>query len=214
MARGGSIHDWGIVVAGVTLDKERQLMRMFTRTALAAVAVSLLALTSASTAIAKLQLHLLGLQPGNRFGIDQVYNGFGCTGRNLSPALRITGVPVGTKSLAITIHDPDAPTQSGWWHWLVYDLPATTKRLAEGAGAAGGAALPAGAHQGPNDFGGLDYGGVCPAAGARAHRYRVILWALKVRTLGAPTGASAALIDYMIEADAIAHQTVVVRYSR
>jgi Raf kinase inhibitor-like YbhB/YbcL family protein len=169
------------------------------RMTLAALVATLVALVAAPTAIAKLQLRVLGLQPGQRFGINQVYNGFGCTGHNLSPALRISGLPVHTESLAITIHDPDAATQSGWWHWLIYDLRTSTKQLAEGAG---------------NDFGTLGYGGVCPPAGDRPHRYHVTLWALKVSTLAAPPGASAALIDYMIEANAIAHRTVIVRYSR
>jgi len=189
-------------------------MRRLTRTAVATMGVSLVVLALAPVAVARLGLQVLGLQPGDRFGPDQVYNGLGCTGRNLSPELRISGVPAQAKSLAITIHDPDAPTQSGWWHWLVYDLPAGTTRLTQGAGAARSSALPAGARQGPNDFGARAYGGVCPPAGDRPHHYRVTLWALKVRTLGAPSQASAALIDYLIEANAIAHRTVVVRYSR
>lgn len=189
-------------------------MRMPARMTLAALVATLVALVAAPTAIAKLQLRVLGLQPGQRFGINQVYNGFGCTGHNLSPALRISGVPVHTESLAITIHDPDAATQSGWWHWLIYDLRTSTKQLAQGAGTPGRAPLPAGTRQGPNDFGTLGYGGVCPPAGDRPHRYHVTLWALKVSTLAAPPGASAALIDYMIEANAIAHRTVIVRYSR
>ena len=124
------------------------------------------------------------------------------------------GVPAGAESLAVTIHDPDAPTQSGWWHWLVYDLPASTRTLAEGAGAVGGAALPPGAQQGPNDFGERAYGGVCPPAGDPPHRYRVTLWALKVPNIAAPAGASAAFIDYLIESNAVAHRTLIVRYSR
>jgi Raf kinase inhibitor-like YbhB/YbcL family protein len=188
-------------------------MRTFTRTAIAVMVVALV-LVLAPAAMARLGLRVLGLQPGDRFGADQVYNGFGCTGGDLSPGLRISGVPAGAKSLAITIHDPDAATQSGWWHWLVYDLPAGTRSLAEGAGSARGSVLPAGAQQGPNDFGGRAYGGVCPPAGDRPHRYRVTVWALKDRRLGASATASAALIDYLIESNAIAHRTVVVRYSR
>ncbi len=188
-------------------------MRMPTRMMFVGLAATLIALAAAPTAIAKLQVRVLSLQPGQRFGSNQVYNGFGCTGRNLSPALHISGVPAHTKSLAVTIHDPDAATQSGWWHWLLYDLPVKTRRLAEGAGSAGGK-LPSGARQGPNDFGSRDYGGVCPPAGDRPHRYHVTLWALKVSSLAAPASASAALIDYLIEANAIAHRTVIVRYSR
>lgn len=187
-------------------------MRSSARIAFVVLVATVIVLASAPTAMAKLRLRVLGLEPGHRFGGDQVFNGFGCTGGNLSPKLKIAGVPAGVESLAMTIHDPDAATQSGWWHWLVYDLPATTQRLAEGASSRGG--LPEAAQQGPNDFGERAYGGVCPPAGDRAHRYRVTLWALKVSTLGAPTGASAALIDYLIEADAVAHSTVVVRYAR
>ena len=108
-------------------------MRMPTRMMFVVLAATLIALAAAPTAIAKLQLRVLSLQPGQRFGSNQVYNGFGCTGRNLSPALHISGVPAHTKSLAVTIHDPDAATQSGWWHWLLYDLPVKTRRLTEGA---------------------------------------------------------------------------------
>ena len=117
-------------------------MRMPARMTLAALVATLVALVAAPTAIAKFQLRVLGLQPGQRFGINQVYNGFGCTGHNLSPALRISGLPVHTESLAITIHDPDAATQSGWWHWLIYDLRTSTKQLAEGAGTPGRARFP------------------------------------------------------------------------
>ena len=185
---------------------------------LAVLSVACVSLVFAATAIAKhrsfngpLRLQVLGLEPGRRFGLDQVYNGFGCSGKDESPELRITGVPAAAKSLAITIFDPDAPTQSGWWHWLVYDLPTTTTHLAENASATG---LPQGAAQGPNDFGTAGYGGVCPPAGSPAHHYRVTVWALNVSALGAPSGASAAFISYLIEADTIAHRTVVVKYSR
>jgi len=83
--------------------------------------------------------------------------------------------------------DPDAPTQSGWWHWLAYDLPTTTTQLKENASKTG---LPQGAKQGQNDFGfgSTGYGGVCPPAGSPPHPYRVTLWALKVGTL-VPLGA-------------------------
>jgi len=87
-------------------------------------------------------------------------------------------------------------------------------QLAEGAGAAGSATLPRDPSNGPNDFGGRDYRGVCPPAGDRPHRYRVTLWALKVSRLAAPARSSAALIDHLIEANAIAHRTLVVRHSR
>jgi Raf kinase inhibitor-like YbhB/YbcL family protein len=193
-------------------------MRILTRGALAISLAACVSLVLAATTIAKhgpphgrLGLQVMGLQPGDRFGIDQVYNSFGCTGKDESPGLRISGVPASAKSLAVTIFDPNAPTQSGWWHWLVYDLPMTTTNLGENASAAG---LPQGAKQGPNDFGTIGYGGVCPAQGSPPHHYRVTVWALKIAQLGAPTDSTAALIDYLIEANAITHRTVIVKYSR
>ena len=193
------------------------------RSALGVLVAACVSLAPAATAIPNprppvrhLGLQVLGLQRGQRFGVDQVYDEWPCHGRNKSPGLRIWGVPKAAKSLAITIFDPDAPTQSGWWHWIAYDLPTTTTQLKEDASKTG---LPHGAKQGPNDFGfgSARYGGVCPPAGRPPHHYRVTLWALKVGTLvplGAQHGASAALIDYLIEANAIAHRTVTVLYSR
>ena len=194
------------------------------RAVLVAACVSL-ALAATATAkhnspVRHLRLQVMGLDHGQRFGIDQVYDGLGCHGLNESPGLLISGVPKAAKSLAITIFDPDAPTQSGWWHWLVYDLPPGATQLNEDASRKRTSERPgAPSAQGPNDFGfgSTGYGGVCPPAGSPPHHYRVTLWALKVGSLvrlGAQPGASAALIDYLIEANAIAHRTVTVRYSR
>jgi Raf kinase inhibitor-like YbhB/YbcL family protein len=182
------------------------------RIALTMVVITASVLCSAPAAMAKLRLRVLGVAPGHRFAPAQVYSGFGCTGANRSPALRIAGVPAQAKSLAVTIFDPDAATQSGWWHWLVYDLPPSTRLLAENAAAT----LPA-AQQGPNDFGDHGYDGPCPPPGGGVHHYRVTVWALKVRhlsKLGAAPGASAAFLDFLIESNALAHRRVVVRYSR
>jgi phosphatidylethanolamine-binding protein (PEBP) family uncharacterized protein len=72
------------------------------------------------------------IKPGSMLTDAQVFKGFGCEGKNVSPALKWSGAPSGTKSYAITVYDPDAPTGSGWWHWVVYNIPATTTELAEG----------------------------------------------------------------------------------
>lgn len=93
---------------------------------------------------------------------EQVFNGFGCDGKNVSPALAWKNAPAGTKSFALMVHDPDAPTGSGWWHWVVYDLPASAHSLPAGAGSADGKLLPAGTVQGRTDFGSIGYGGACP----------------------------------------------------
>lgn len=148
------------------------------------------------------------------------FDGFGCSGRNESPALEWHGAPEGTLSFAITVHDPDAPTQSGWWHWLVVDLPADANELKPNAGVAtkkgGGAsmALPAGARQIRNDFGAIGWGGVCPPPGDKAHRYVFTVHALKVENLDIPDDASAGLTSYMINANALGTASFTSLYGR
>src|SRR5258706_14756539 len=91
----------------------------------------------------------------------QVFNGMNCTGENLSPALSWTNAPSGTRSFAVTMYDPDAPTGSGWWHWVVYNIPISTTSLAMGADDASKNLLPPGTLQGNTDFGTPGYGGPC-----------------------------------------------------
>ena len=100
---------------------------------------------------------------------EQVFAGFGCSGKNISPALKWSGAPAGTKSFALLVHDPDAPTGgAGWWHWVVTNIPADATELPKGAGKADGSALPKGAAQIATDFGGPGWGGPCPTN--RPHR--------------------------------------------
>ena len=133
-----------------------------------------------------------------------VYSGFGCTGENVSPALEWKNPPAGTKSFALLVHDPDAPTGgSGFWHWLVYDLPASTTSLPAGAGKTDGSALPKGTVQGRTDFGTPGYGGPCPPPGSGKHHYNFSLYALKVDKLEVPPNASAAFIGFNVNANAI-----------
>lgn len=154
------------------------------------------------------------VQPGATLGQAQVFNGFGCTGGNRSPALHWSDAPPGTRSYALTVYDPDAPTGSGWWHWIVYDLPAATTALAAGAGDAGGGQLPAGARQGRNDFGAHAFGGACPPLGDAPHHYVFTLHALKVDQLDVPADASAALIGFMIHANTLGQASLTARYGR
>ncbi len=142
----------------------------------------------------------------------QEYKGFGCNGDNLSPALEWKNVPAGTKSFAVTVFDPDAPTGSGWWHWVVYDIPASATGLP--AGAVVLAPLPAGAKQGRNDYGERNYGGACPPAGDRAHHYIFTVHALKVDKLNVPEDASAALIGFNIQANRLGLAKMTTTYSR
>jgi Raf kinase inhibitor-like YbhB/YbcL family protein len=144
-----------------------------------------------------------------------VYQGFGCHGENVSPALSWSGAPPGTKSFALLVHDPDAPTGgAGWWHWVAYDIPAASHALAQGAGTADGARLPPGTHQAKSDFGTVGWGGPCPPAGDRKHHYIFTVYALKVAKLEVPAGASAALIGFNANANALVTATLTGLYGR
>src|SRR6059058_940360 len=109
---------------------------------------------------------------------EHVHQAMGAGGQNVSPQLHWSGAPAGTKSFALTLYDPDAPTGSGWWHWVVFDIAAGTTSLAEGAVSSGGN-LPPGATEGRTDFGTPGYGGPCPPPGDKPHRYIFTLYALK-----------------------------------
>jgi hypothetical protein len=170
----------------------------------------MLALAAAAPAAA-FDLRSPDIAEGSTLTKAQVFSGFGCTGDNQSPALRWSGAPAGTKSFALTVYDPDAPTGSGWWHWIVYDIPASTKELPKGVKAA---SLPAGARQGRNDFGNGDFGGACPPVGDKPHRYIFTVFALKVDKLDVPADATAALIGYMLHANSLATATLKARYGR
>lgn len=143
---------------------------------------------------------------------EQVFSGFGCSGKNISPELHWKGVPKGTKSLALTAYDPDAPTGSGWWHWVLIDLPANTTHLAKNAGTSDGSGLPKGAFQAVTDFGKKGYGGPCPPAGDRPHHYIFTLYALKTPKIDVPEKASPALIGYFIHQTMIRKATLVGMY--
>ncbi|MDQ6620519.1 MAG: YbhB/YbcL family Raf kinase inhibitor-like protein [Pseudomonadota bacterium] len=146
---------------------------------------------------------------------EQVYNGFGCKGANVSPALAWHNAPPGTRSFAVTVYDPDAPTGSGWWHWVVFNIPATVTSLAKGAGDPAAGKAPQGATQSRTDFGQPGYGGACPPPGDRPHRYIFSVHALKVEKLeGADENASAAMIGFMINGSQIAKASIQATYGR
>lgn len=154
------------------------------------------------------------IKPGERLPEAQVFNGFGCSGPNLSPELSWTGVPSSAKSLALTLYDPDAPTGSGWWHWVVYNIPVNADRLAAGSGTADGARLPRGTRQGRTDFGVPGFGGACPPPGNKTHRYIFSLHALNTEKLDLPEDASAALVGFMIHNHRIATAQLTATYAR
>ncbi|KXV68785.1 kinase inhibitor [Acetobacter malorum] len=141
----------------------------------------------------------------------QVYNGMGQTGQNLSPALEWKNAPEGTKSFVVTTYDPDAPTGSGWWHWVVANIPASVTALPEGAGSGKGG-LPEGAVQVRTDFGAPGYGGAAPPPGP-AHRYIFSVYALDVPKLDIAPDASPALVGFMVHHHKLASASLTALYS-
>ncbi|AVA21837.1 YbhB/YbcL family Raf kinase inhibitor-like protein [Rhizobium sp. LEGMi198b] len=175
----------------------------------AALAATLLASGQASA----FELASPDMKDSGTLKIEQVANVFGCKGGNVSPALSWKDAPEGTKSFVVTLYDPDAPTGSGWWHWTVFDIPASAKSLPSGAGSTGGTGLPSGAIQGRTDFGTSGFGGACPPPGP-AHRYKLTVTALKVDKLGLDSNASGALVGYMTQANALASASITATYGQ
>ena len=138
------------------------------------------------------------IKDGGTIDMKYVMNGFGCTGGGVSPALNWSNPPEGTKGYALTVYDPDAPTGSGFWHWVVANIPASAAGLPQGV-SPDGKGLPAGAIQTRTDGGGgTGYLGPCPPAGDKPHRYIFTIYALKTDKLDVNADASGALVGFNI----------------
>jgi Raf kinase inhibitor-like YbhB/YbcL family protein len=151
------------------------------------------------------------IKEGATMSEEQVFNSFGCKGGNLSPGLRWTKGPEGTLSYALTAYDPDAPTGSGWWHWVVFNIPTNVHSLPKGFSADD--ASIAGLIQSRTDFGKPGYGGPCPPPGA-PHHYIFTVYALKVKALDLDANASAAMVGFYINANKLAESKITALYSR
>lgn len=140
--------------------------------------------------------------------------GFGCNGRNRSPHLRWEGAPAGTKSFAITCFDPDAPTGSGFWHWVVVNIPPGATELPLDAGAPTSGKLPAGALQVRTDFGKPGYGGPCPPEGDHPHRYVFTAHAVSMDKLPVTADTSAAVVGFYLNSNTLAKASLMALYKR
>lgn len=149
---------------------------------------------------------------GGQFDNNQEFNGFGCGGNNMSPQLSWSNAPEGTKSFAVTMYDPDAPTGSGWWHWLVFNIPANVDTLVSGAGDIESRLAPEGCVQSINDYGSKGYGGPCPPAGHGTHQYIITVHALKVESLDLDSDTNAAVVGFNIWANTIGKASIISYY--
>jgi Raf kinase inhibitor-like YbhB/YbcL family protein len=174
------------------------------------------ALGNAWAADAAFTLSSPDLPPGKPIPLRFTANAFGCHGPNESPALEWSNPPAGTKSFAITMFDPYTPPASGWWHWVVYDIPAGTIQLPRKAGDPGSPGLPRGAQQAKPDGEAPEahYYGPCPDEGDPPHHYTITVYALSVEHLNVPPTSTAANIDYVISTKMLAKASIVRLFSR
>jgi len=150
------------------------------------------------------------LKEGDFLPAAQVFNGFGHNGANTSPHLAWSDPPADTQSFVLTLYDPDAPTGSGWWHWIVANIPRSCRSLPRGAGS-GQASMPPGVVQARNDYGKSSFGGAAPPPGA-PHRYIWTINALKVDLIDVTPDSSGALVGFMVTMNKIASAQLLTRY--
>lgn len=154
------------------------------------------------------------LVDGGRLATPQLSGIFGAGGEDTSPGLRWSGFPAGTQSFAVTCFDPDAPTGSGFWHWVVFDIPASVDELATGAGAQDGSGLPSGARHVRNDAGLPGYLGAAPPEGHGDHRYVFAVHALDTDRLGPGPEATPALVGFSMFGRTLGRGLLIGTYGR
>lgn len=158
-----------------------------------------------------MQISSNSLQPGQSVPHQYIYSGMGCDGDNISPHLAWDGAPDGTKSFAVTVHDPDAPTDHGWWHWAVVNIPQEVNALEEGASNEG--KLPAEAVEVTTDFKDKKYGGPCPPKG-KAHRYKFTVYAMGTDQLSVSNRTTAEQLKKILEKECLDKASFTVKYGR
>ncbi|MBV9589559.1 MAG: YbhB/YbcL family Raf kinase inhibitor-like protein [Hyphomicrobiales bacterium] len=151
---------------------------------------------------------------GGTIKAEQVFNNFGCTGNNISPELNWSGAPSAAKSFAVTVYDPDAPTGSGFWHWLIVNVPASVTSLPKNAGDPKADLAPKGSVQARTDYGAPGYGGPCPPKGDKPHRYIFTVFAVDTDKLDITPETSGAVVGFNLHFHTLAKATLTARYGR
>lgn len=152
-----------------------------------------------------MSLEITGYNEGATMPNEMVFNGFGCTGKNISPALRWSEIPDGTNALALTVYDPDAPTGSGWWHWVVFNISPSVEGVLAGQKPAGIESL--------TDYGRPGYGGACPPKGDKPHHYIFTIYALKAK-LPLNARSMPAMVGFYINENKIGQAQASLIYAR
>lgn len=191
----------------------KQLPRIMRRKAKHAAFTLLAAALPCATLAAGFTLSSKAVTDGRSLSPRQVYDGGTCHGGNMSPDVAWRDTPRNTRSIAITLYDPDARQGKGWWHWIVVNLPATTHALPAGAGGTAGT-LPHGTIQARNDFGDSRFDGACPPVGDAPHHYQLTVWALNIAKLPATPQSTGTQILRLLKDHALATARITARYGR
>lgn len=144
----------------------------------------------------------------------QEFDGFGCSGENQSPQLSWKNAPEGTKSFAITMYDPDAPTGSGFWHWVIFDIPPNINELETNAGNVELNLAPKEAIQSITNYGIKGFGGPCPPEGHGFHQYIITVYALKTDKLSLDENTNPAVVGFNLWNQTLAKASIVAYYKR
>ncbi len=150
---------------------------------------------------------------GGPIPLSAAFNGMGLSGQNISPQLAWSDVPEGTKSFALVVHDPDAPTSGGFYHWVMFNIPGDARELEAGAGTKKLDAFLHGEVLGHVDYGVAHYGGPCPPPGP-AHHYHFTLYALDVDNLPLGSSTTGALLEFQAAAHTLAKATLTGLFAR
>jgi Raf kinase inhibitor-like YbhB/YbcL family protein len=151
---------------------------------------------------------------GGQLTDSQIFSGFGCHGKNISPSLKWINAPANTRSFAVTVYDPDAPSGSGWWHWVIFNIPANINELKTNAGRIEKRLAPAGSIQSITDFGKPGFGGACPPQGDKPHRYIFTVYALSVPKLDLDEKTPPAMVGFMLNSSLITKASIIAYYQR
>ena len=173
-----------------------------------------LLIISSLTVISQNTFTLSSKNLGGEATLKEEFNGFGCIGKNESPQLSWKNAPEGTRSFAITMYDPDAPTGSGWWHWVVFDIPTSTTELVANAGDIKLELTPEGTIQSITNYGSQGYGGPCPPQGHGLHQYIITVYALKTDTLGLNKNTNPAIVGYYLWNNTLAKASLITYYKK
>jgi len=184
--------------------------------ALGAIVVASSALSASAAFAQSMSVTSAEISDGATITDAQVANVFGCKGGNISPSLKWSGAPSDAKSFAITAYDPDAPTGSGFWHWVVFNIPASTMSIPKNAGDVKKKLMPKGVIQSRTDFGTDGYGGPCPPQGDKPHHYIFTVYAVDEDKLqfGKDHNVSAAVVGFELHFHAKAKASLTATYGR